>query len=189
MPPSGCIIREAGPGDAPALAELHVRTFDETHGRAPSGGPTLALRLGQWQDFLASGGPRFCFIAEDAGGQPVGFANGGPYDEPEPPGFGGRLNKIYVLREHHRRGLGRRLVGKVAERFLEEGITSMLLFGDAASPANNFFEALGAQRLQTPTGAFHGGYGWRDLKQLRADIIVSQLAAVSDSPHYKDWPR
>ena len=170
MPPPGCTLREAGPGDALALAELHVRTFDETHGRAPGGGPTLALRLAQWQEFLATGRPRFCFLAEDDDGQPVGFANGEPYDAPEPPGFGGRLSKIYVLRERHRRGIGRCLVQKVAERFLEQGITSMLLFGDAGSHANGFFEALGGQRLLTATGAFHGGYGWRDLRRLIAQV-------------------
>jgi hypothetical protein len=42
----------------------------------------------------------------------------------------------------------------------------MLLFGDAYSPSNRFYEALGAERLFAPSGEFHGGYGWRDLRQL-----------------------
>ena len=55
---------------------------------------------------------------------------------------------------------------RVAERFCEQGVGSMVLFGDAASPFNGFYEALGAQRLLSPEGAFDDGYGWRDLTRL-----------------------
>jgi hypothetical protein len=42
----------------------------------------------------------------------------------------------------------------------------MLLFGDAQSPSNIFYEALGAERIFSASGEFHGGYGWRDLSRL-----------------------
>ena len=42
----------------------------------------------------------------------------------------------------------------------------MLLFGDAASPSNGFYEALGAARLYNERGEFDGGYGWQDLRTL-----------------------
>ena len=58
------------------------------------------------------------------------------------------------------------LVCRVASRFLGQGVTSMLLFGDARSPSNGFYEHLGAERLLSPEGEFHGGYGWRDLAAL-----------------------
>jgi hypothetical protein len=61
---------------------------------------------------------------------------------------------------------GRRLVGHVARRLLSQGISSMLLFGDARNPSNLFYEALGAERLFAANGEFHGGYGWRDLRKL-----------------------
>jgi hypothetical protein len=54
----------------------------------------------------------------------------------------------------------------VARRFLERGVTSMLLFGDAANPTNRFYEAFGGERLYGERGDFHGGYGWRDLRVL-----------------------
>ena len=72
----------------------------------------------------------------------------------------------FVLREWHRQGIGRRLVEHVARRFLERGLASMLLFGDARNPSNGFYERLGAERLLSPEGEFHGGYGWRDLHRL-----------------------
>jgi len=42
----------------------------------------------------------------------------------------------------------------------------MLLFGDARSPSNGFYERFGAERLVSAGGGFHGGYGWRDLQGL-----------------------
>jgi hypothetical protein len=66
----------------------------------------------------------------------------------------------------HRLGVGRRLLGHVARRFLSQGISSMLLFGEARNPSNGFYEALGAERLFSAAGEFHGEYGWRDLRRL-----------------------
>jgi GNAT superfamily N-acetyltransferase len=76
------------------------------------------------------------------------------------------LNKLYVLRGYQRLGLGRRLMGHVERRFLKQGIDSMLLFGDARNPSNGFYEALGAERLLTDAGEFHGGCGWWDPRSL-----------------------
>jgi GNAT superfamily N-acetyltransferase len=81
-------------------------------------------------------------------------------------GFAGELNKIYVLRRVHRQGVGRLLLCNVARRFLREGVTSMLLFGEATNPSNAFYEAFGAERLYSDSGEFNGGYGWRDLHVL-----------------------
>lgn len=163
MDPRSIVLREATAVDVPALARLHVRAFDETHGP----GPTLALRRRQWESaFSALDGSWFCVVLEDESGELVGFAKGQPYDEPEPAGFRGELNKIYLRRAHHRRGLGRRLLCAAARRFLERGIRSILLFGDARSPSNGFYEAMGAEKLLAPNGDFHGGYGWRNLEAL-----------------------
>ena len=159
------LIREATPNDAAAIARLHVDTFLETHGR---GGPPHALRERQWQEaFARTGGNWFCFVIARQSGELIGFAKGVPYTD-DLPGFAGELNKIYLLREYHRRGVGRKLLGYISRRFLEQGMTSMLLFGDAQNPTNGFYEAMGGERLLTAKGEFHGGYGWRDLRLLAA---------------------
>ncbi len=161
-------IRCATKDDVPALARLHVQTFTETHRGGRAGGPTYALRERQWREaFDVTDGSWFCFVVEDDGGEMVGFAKGTPHDGGV-PGFAGELNKIYVLRRFHRQGVGRLLLCNVARRFVEQDVTSMLLFGEAASPSNGFYEVLGAERLYSDTGEFHGGYGWRDLRALVA---------------------
>lgn len=174
------IIREATPADITALAHLHVKAFIETHGGGTHS-PTCELRERQWREaFEVADGSWFCFVIEGTNGQLVGFAKGVPYESKNQPDFSGELNKIYLLREHHRRGLGRRLAGHVARRFLSQGISSMLLFGDAGNPSNGFYEALGAERLFSAAGEFHGAYGWRDLHRLASICPVEVLGRSGD---------
>ena len=158
-------IREPGASDVPALAMLHVATFKEAHG--PIGAPSYEVRERQWRTALEDRAAWFSYVAQAADGELVGFAKGTLHDGGV-PGFQGELNKIYVLRRWHRRGIGRRLVQQVAQRFLRQGVTSMLLFGDARNPSNGFYERLGAERIHSPEGEFHGCYGWRDLRPLVA---------------------
>ena len=155
-------FRDATAADVAALARLHVATFVETHGGP---GPTLAVRERQWSEaFSQSRDDWFCVVIAGPDGDLVGFAKGVPHHDIT--GYGGELNKIYILRRYHRLGLGRRLLGEVSRRFLANGINSMLLFGEAHNPSNGFYERMGADRLFAPNGDFHGGYGWRDIRPL-----------------------
>jgi ribosomal protein S18 acetylase RimI-like enzyme len=164
MTASDVLFRAATAADVPALAQLHVTTFVETHGGP---GPTCDVRERQWREaFSQRYDDWFCVVIVRPDGELVGFAKGVPHHDI--PGYAGELNKIYILRQYHRRGLGRRLLGEVSRRFLANGITSMLLFGDAQNPSNGFYERLGAERLFAPNGDFHGGYGWRDVRPLAA---------------------
>jgi ribosomal protein S18 acetylase RimI-like enzyme len=161
-------VRDAMRADIPSLAELHVRTFAETHG----GGPDTSVRERQWRDkFEDPNVFLFCIVLETSSGELIGFASGQVYNEAELREYKGELNKIYLLREYHGRGLGRRLLCSAAKRFLSRGITSMLLFGDARSSSNGFYEAMGADRLLSSAGEFHGAYGWRDLQTLAARCL------------------
>ena len=163
-------IREARADDVPALAALHVETFKEAHGE--HGAPTCALREAQWRAAFERERNWFCYVAEVTGGQLAGFAKG-ELHQGGVPGFAGELDKIYVLRAWHRSGIGRALVEQVARRFLAQGVGSMLLFGDARNVSNGFYERLGAERLFSPEGEFHGAYGWRDLRRLVPDALLS----------------
>ena len=161
------VIREAAAADVPALARLHVATWNDTYPgvRSP---PTYEIRERQWREaFGSDDGSWFCFVVARRDGELVGFAKGKRYASADRPDYAGELNKIYLLREYQRLGLGRRLVGHVARRFLDEGITSMLLFADAGNPSCRFYEALGAEKLRAPDGTVsEANYGWRDLRRL-----------------------
>jgi ribosomal protein S18 acetylase RimI-like enzyme len=151
--------------DVQAVAALHVATFNETH-TVNNDGPSYELRASQWRmAFQERARNWFGVVIENEAGELVGFAKGRPHDGAV-PGFQGELNKIYLLRTYHRLGLGRRLICDVAQRFLDRGMSSMLLFGEATNPSNGFYEAMGGERLFARTGEFHGAYGWRDLHEL-----------------------
>lgn len=156
-------LRLATPADVDALARLHVQAFNETHGP----GPSIAMRGQQWRDaFLSDERQWFCLVVETSEGRLVGFAKGQPYADESHGEYRGELNKIYLLREYQGRGLGRRLVCAVGREMLSRGIDSMVLFGEARSPSNGFYERMGAARLFAPSGEFHGGYGWKALAAL-----------------------
>jgi ribosomal protein S18 acetylase RimI-like enzyme len=156
-------LRVAHEADIAGLAELHVQTFNETHRGGRPGGPSYELRERQWREaFQLQDGSWFCYVIEDADGKLVGFAKGSPHDGGLPE-YEGELSKIYVLQRVQRQGLGRRLLCAVAARFVDKGVSSMLLFGEATNPSNGFYESFGAERLYSEKGEFHGGYGWRDL--------------------------
>lgn len=168
-------IRDANNEDVPALAQLHVQRFNETHRGGCGAGPSYSWRERQWREAFTAGDKGwFCFVGEDAVGRLVGFAKGTVHDGGV-PGFAGELNKINVLRGVHRRGIGRLLLCNVARRFIERGITSILLFGEATNPSNGFYEAFGAERLYSENGDFHGGYGWRDLGLLVSKSCSREL--------------
>lgn len=158
------IIRDAVAADIPALAALHVKVFNQTH-RLTKNPPTIELRELQWREqFEANTDNWFCLLMENPKRELIGFAKWMAYAHPSQPAYVSELNKIYLLNDYQRLGLGRRLFCAVIDRFISKGIHSMLLFGDATSRSNNFYDAMGGERLYTKNGEFHGGYGWSDLK-------------------------
>jgi GNAT superfamily N-acetyltransferase len=159
-------IREVSAADIPALTALHVKTWTDTYWpvRNP---PTSQIREQQWRkQFQRTDESWFCFVAENQRGELVGFAQGASYAHSDLPDYSGELRKIYLLREYQRLGLGRRLIGHVARRFLSQGISTMVLFGIPQNPSCAFHEALEGERLYAQNGAFDGAYGWRDLHRL-----------------------
>ena len=115
------MIRDANSADIPAIAHLHVRTYNKTHAPIFKNRPSYGIRERQWrQAFQETDGNWFCFVIENESGELIGFAKGIPYSHPDQPDFSGELNKLYILRKYHRQGLGRHLLGHVARRFLSQ---------------------------------------------------------------------
>lgn len=162
------IIREAVAEDIPALAKLHVKTWAQTYWLTLRP-PTYQIREWQWKEqFKKIDGTWFCFVIENSQKELIGFAKGKTYSHSDLPEFSGELNKIYILRKYQRVGLGKRLIGHVARKFLSMGIHNMVLFGVAENPSGKFHEAMGAQKLYSKKGEFHGSYCWRNLENLGA---------------------
>lgn len=157
------ICRDAVAADIPALAELHVLTWNATYNT--SRGPTVATRTWQWNEVFAKENRRdFVLVLENRDRRLIGFTWGRPHEGE----FEGELSKIYLRWEYHGLGLGRRMMAETARRFLERGIHSFILFAELSNPTLGFYDRVGGERLQDDRAQFNGGYGWRDLTTLQA---------------------
>ena len=155
------VFRDAVAADIPALAELHVTTWNATYNTTR--GPTVATRTWQWNQIFANERRRdFVLVVEDRTGRLIGFTWG----KPQEGEFKGQLSKIYLRWEYHGLGLGRRMMAETARRFLDRGIHSFILFAELSNPTLGFYDSMGGERLPDERGQFTGAYGWRDLRRL-----------------------
>lgn len=154
-------FRDAVAADIPALAELHVTTWNATYNTTR--GPSIATRTRQWTEIFAKEHRRdFVLVLENRDGRLIGFTWGKP-DEGE---FQGQLSKIYLRWEYHGLGLGRKMMAETAQRFLDRGIHSFILFAELSNPTLGFYDRMGGERLLDDRGRFTGAYGWRDVRTL-----------------------
>lgn len=159
-------IRDANSKDSTPLGQLHAQVWKETYWYIKQQ-PNAKVRIAQWEALLQQSSDQwFCLLVSNEKGKLIGFAKGQTYAHNDLPQFSGELNKIYLLQSYQRLGLGKKLLQAVADRFLGMGINNMVLFGDPKNPSGKFHEAMGAHKLYSPNGAFHGAYAWDSLTDL-----------------------
>jgi L-amino acid N-acyltransferase YncA len=158
-------FRDATAEDIPELGKLHAITWAQTYNARS---PNIQLRQYQWNKTFTeeNDGSWFCVVVVNKNNELVGFAKGKIYKDEGSSENRGDLNKIYLLRDYQRLGLGKKLFRLVVERFLTKGVNDMVLFGVPQNPSSNFHEAMGGERLYSEKGTFDGGYRWRNLKSL-----------------------
>ena len=177
-------VRTAEPRDADSLARVHVDSWRSTYaGILPDeflAGLSYRDRESFWEQVLTTARPTVSnFLAETESGDVVGLAAGGPARTGNET-YLGELYLVYLLEQHQRRGLGRRLVSAVAERLLADGFDSMLLWvAKDNHPACRFYVALGGEPIDSRTidisgtGVAEVAYGWRQV----ADLVTDQAGA------------
>jgi len=165
--PSAFVVRDVRPDELDALARLHVVTWAATYPEVLRP-PTFAIRQWQWREaFVKQDGSWFCHVVENAKGELVGFAKGVRMRDGN-----GDLNKIYLLSEYQRLGLGRRMLAAVTDRFLAMGVTRMFVNAEADNPSCAFYRATGAvNTVDERTGRPNAGsFVWNDLAKLVAGV-------------------
>ena len=158
-------FRDATENDIPDLGKLHALTWAQTYNAR---NPNFELRQYQWHKTFKeeNDGSWFCILVVDKNNKLVGFAKGIISKNESSPEQHGDLNKIYLLNDYQRLGLGKKLFAHVLERFLSKGVNDMTLFGVQQNPSCAFHEAMGGEKLYSEKGTFDGCYIWRDLKKL-----------------------
>ncbi|MFC3623084.1 GNAT family N-acetyltransferase [Microbacterium aurantiacum] len=115
------LVREPVASDADELAEVHVRTWEETYAELLPAGffddVHRRRRRDMWHHLLGAGSRDDSLIRiavhDDA---IIGFGMAGPSEPRDdgPPGSTRQLYMLYVLEAHHGHGVGQRLLDTVA---------------------------------------------------------------------------
>ena len=137
-------------------------------------------RAADWRELLAAPGEQIVCVAENDGGEVVGFALGA-LDHVAAP-FQSELLAIHVLPASRSRGIGKRLFLAVANQFRVQGCSSLWLWVLAGnSHARRFYERPGGQFVRDKHATIgknevaieivEVAYGWSDI-----DALIGHLS-------------
>jgi ribosomal protein S18 acetylase RimI-like enzyme len=172
-------IRTAGIADADAIAQLHTRSWQSAYRGILSDdflqGPLSENRRALWHTRLSKSDAADQFVLVDEQGEALrGFACAYLRADPE---WDCLLDNLHVVPDLKGRGLGRRLMGAVAERVLRSNSSGRLHLWafEQNLVARRFYERLGGiitdrQAEVAPDGNEVNAvrYCWSDLSGLAA---------------------
>ena len=167
------VIVAPGPGDAAALARVHVTAWRETYADLlPSVylrrmNPELYARRFRRQ-LMSARPPEIVLAAEGRDGL-VGYCAGQVFV----PESSGEVSTLYLVKRVQKLGLGRRLLAATASVLQARGAASLRLWVlDGNHAARGFYEHLGGRAVaRRPVGGWGGGFRetalhWPDIGQL-----------------------
>jgi RimJ/RimL family protein N-acetyltransferase len=185
-------FRQAGSGDAAAVAQLHAESWRRHYRGAYSDsfldGDVVADRLAVWTERLREPDPRRCTILAEDGGL-AGFANTFFDDDPT---WGALVDNLHVADGHRRRGIGSRLLALTADAVLArpEPTGLYLWVLEQNRDARRFYEACGGKCVEPQPVPAPGGiasrlagspmglrYAWR-----QADLASGAMTTVRIEP-------
>lgn len=139
-------IRQAEPGDARAIAGIHVRSFLSTYSHLPrttrSAETGLEGRVVVWEERLRRQ-YRTTLVATEAG-RVVGFIHFGSSSDDDADGATGHIYSVHVEPDLTGRGVGGQLVGAALKALLDSGYGAATLWVvEDNERARRFYDSLG----------------------------------------------
>jgi ribosomal protein S18 acetylase RimI-like enzyme len=167
----GVIIRTATDADVPAMARVNVDSWRSAYrGIVPDAhlaGLSYPKQQERLRRYMATPGTVY-FVADSIEAGVVGYVTGGR-ERTGDPQFTGEIYAIYILPQHHRRGIGRALIQAWTANMRQAGFNSALVWALADNmPAINFYQRLGARPVREQMIEIGGAslretaYGWSD---------------------------
>ena len=171
------MLRKAVAADIPALARVHVASWQETYrGIVPDhylSSLSYATSKARWRStFGKSGSSIRANVALDDTGNIIGFCQAGPIRQKEFD-YAGEIYAIYLLQQFHGQGFGRSLFASTVRELLTDKISSMLIWVLSDNPTRGFYEAMGGESVAEIPFEFKDvtlpctSYGWKDLSRFR----------------------
>ncbi len=183
-------IRPATHADAATIAAVHVASWHETYATTVSEAAlarnSVDRRRAYWERVLSEAA-RDVIVATERGAV-VGFVSGGAMPgsirgRPPIPEYDAYVDALYVLAGRHGRGIGRALLGTLAQRLAARGFASLALHVVATNRARGFYERLGARFVGAEPyddGVDEGvqiTYGWSDIANVPTGTSVDGSTA------------
>lgn len=168
------VIRDATLDDMPAVGRLHIDSWRTTYvGLLPQAlldQLTYGEREQRWRDWLRDDdGRRLLLVAVEADAV-VGFVAGWPEPDGEPRFI--EVAALHVARSQHGRGLGKRLLTRIATVAERRGFTALSLEMLEGNPTGGFYDHLGGRVTDRYTSLLDGEevadlrYRWDDIATL-----------------------
>ncbi len=161
-------VRDAVPADAAAIADVHIRTWQEAYAHVFPAERLAALdgrrieREQSWRDTIEARVPRRHVLVSEDAERVGGLASVGSADEDETLG---ELYAIYVLPEEWGRGSGPALMAEALERLRGEGFAEAVLWVLDDNPrARAFYEREGWALDGAARDGTHLGTGTREVR-------------------------
>ncbi|GAA3923611.1 GNAT family N-acetyltransferase [Streptomyces gulbargensis] len=167
-------IREATPEDAAAIAAVHVGSWRAAYAALlpPEFLDSLSVaeRAAWWEARLTAPDGPTVLVAPGPDGRLLGFSCLRPWPDADfDPATTAELAALYTLPEVWGTGLGRRLAEASAERLLDDGFRTALLWVLAGNQrARRFYEAAGWRADGTVVQEETGGVTLDELRYARA---------------------
>lgn len=169
------IIRKAIMSDAAGIAKVHVDTWLSTYRGIMPDEKLDSLNYDQcekkWQRNIQNSfeGKEILLVAEEDE-KIVGFCGGSENDDPlTKESYASDLRVLYILKEHQRKGIGKKLVSEYVSIIKELNYTSMIIWVLEDNSSKKFYEVLGGKIITEKDYEVCGkklkcsGYGWEDL--------------------------
>jgi GNAT superfamily N-acetyltransferase len=139
-------IRDAGPSDARAIAEVHVASWRDAYRRLLPDGFLDRLsvddRERSWRTMFTD--PAYGVVVAEDAGRVVGFASFGPSRDEGAPDGTGEIPAIYVHPDALGMGIGRQLFEEAIGKLREGGFARATLWVlEANARARRFYEKAG----------------------------------------------
>jgi ribosomal protein S18 acetylase RimI-like enzyme len=167
-------IRKAIEEDVDGIAIVHINSWKTTYkGILPDqylSSMNLEAKKKNWLRNLKML-HNATFVAENANGEIIGFAAGGP-EQTNDPHFQGEVYAIYFLREYQKQGLGRKMIKAVIHELMKMEHQNLIIWALKDNPSCGFYRALGGQVIAEKTVKMAGielievGFGWEDIHDI-----------------------
>lgn len=143
-------IRQANVHDVGDIARIHVASWKSTYKGMISDDYLSALsiekRIENWRWVFNHLNPHeVIYVAENADGTLIGFANGGKCRSEEFNKYDSELYAIYILEEYQGKGYGQALFSSIIKHLQSHDYHSLMVWVLERNPATAFYSRLGGQ--------------------------------------------